>query len=61
MTVEKGIEGKERSELNDLKQQIDSLSTIMKSVVIGSVKSKGRGVSSLRKKELFGNPPQKGI
>ena len=34
----------------------------MKSVTIGSVKLKGReGVSSPRKKELFGNSPQKGI
>ena len=62
MTVEKVIDGKERSELKDLKQQIESLSTIMKSATIGSVKSKGReGVSSPRKKELFGNSPQKGI
>ena len=62
MTVEKVIDGKERSELKDLKQQTESLSTIMKSVMIGSVKSKGReGVSSPRKKELFGNSPQKGI
>ena len=62
MTVEKVIEGKERSELNDLKQQIKSLSTIMKSAMIGSVKSKGReGVSSPRKYELFGNSQQKGI
>ena len=61
MTVEKVIDGKERSELKDLKQ-IESLSTIMKSATIGSVKLKGReGVSSPRKKELFGNSPQKGI
>ena len=53
MTVEKVIDGKERSELKDLKQQIESLSTIMKSATIGSVKLKGReGVSSPRKKEL---------
>ena len=62
MTVEKVIDGKERSELKDPKQQIESLSTIMKSATIGSMKSKGReGVSSPRKKELFGNSPQKGI
>ena len=53
---------KEGSELKDLKQQIESLSTIMKSATIGSVKSKGReGVASPRKKELLGNSPQKGI
>ena len=62
MTVEQVIDGKERNELKDLKQQIELLSTIMKSVTIGSVKSKGReGVPSPRKKELFGNLPQKGI
>ena len=60
VTVEKVIDGKERSELKDLKQLIES-STIIKSATIGSVKSKGReAVSSPRKKELFGNSPQKG-
>ena len=47
MTVEQVIDGKERNKLKDLKQQIESLSTIMKSVTIGSVKLKGKeGVSS---------------
>ena len=53
MTVEKVIDDKERNELKDLKQQIESLSTIMKSVTIGSMKQKGReGVSSPWKKEF---------
>ena len=61
MTVEKIIDDKERNNLKDLKQQIESLSMIMKSATVGNVKLKGReGVSSPRKKELFGNSPQKG-
>ena len=59
MMVEKVIEERERSELKDLKQQIESLSTIMKSVTIGTVKTKGReGVPSPGKKELLGSLPQ---
>ena len=62
MTVEKIIDDKERNDLKDLKQQIESLSMIMKSATVGNVKLKGReGVSSSRKKELFGNSPQKGL
>ena len=62
MTVEKFIDDKERNELKDLRQQIESLSTIMKSVTVGSMKPKGReGVSSPQKKEFFGNSPQKGL
>ena len=49
MTVEKVIEEREKSELEDLKQ-IESLTTIMKSATIGTVKTKGReGISSSRK------------
>ena len=60
MMVEKVIEEREKSELKDLKQQIESLTTIMKSVTIGTVKAKGReGIPSLRKKELLGSSPQK--
>ena len=59
MTVEKVIEEREKSELKDLKQQIESLATIMKSVMIGTGKTKGReGISSPRKKELLGKSPQ---
>ena len=60
MTVEKVIEERERSELKDLKQQIELLTMIMKSATIGTVKAKGReGVPSPRKKELLGSSPQK--
>ena len=58
--VEKVIEERERSELKDLKQQIELLSTIMKSATIGTVKTKGReGVPLPRKKELLGSSTQK--
>ena len=47
MTVEKVIEEREKSELKDLKQQIELLTMIMKSATIGAVKTKGReGISS---------------
>ena len=60
MTVEKVIEEREKSELKDLKQQIESLTTTMKSATVGPGKAKGReGISSPRKKELLGNSPQK--
>ena len=62
MTVEKVMDVKENIDLKDLKQQIESLSMVMKSATTGSVKMKAReGISSPRKKELFGNAPQKGI
>ena len=60
MMVERVIEEKEKSELKDLKQQIESLTMIVKSATIGTVKTKGReGISSPRKKELLGSSPQK--
>ena len=40
MMVEKVIEEREMSELKDLKQQIESLSTIMKSATMGLGKQK---------------------
>ena len=53
MTVEKVIEEREKTELKDLKQQIESLTTIMKGATMGTVKAKGRErISSPRKKEL---------
>ena len=62
MTVEKVMDVKEKIDLKDLKQQIELLSMVMKSATIGSVKTKAReGIASPRKKELFGNTPQKGI
>ena len=60
MAVEKSIDDKEQNDLQDLKQQIEALMMIMKSATVGGVKSKGKeGVSSPRKKEMFGNSPQK--
>ena len=60
MMVEKVIEERERSELKDLKQQIESLTTIMKSTTIGAVKAKSEeGIPSPIKKELLGSLPQK--
>ena len=50
MTVEKIIDDKEQNDLRDLKQQIKSLTTIMKGATMGGVKSKGKGVSSPGKK-----------
>ena len=62
MTVEKVKEERQKDELKDLKWQIASLTTIMKSATIGTGKTKGReGSSSPRKKELLGNSPQKGM
>ena len=40
MTVEKVGEKKEPTDLQDLKQQIESLATIMKSGMMGNVRSK---------------------
>ena len=62
MTVEKITDIKEREELNDLRQQIESLTTIMKSASIGNGKLKVvEGISSPRKKEVLKNSPQKGF
>ena len=62
MTVGKVIDEKEQNDLKDLKQQIESFAMIMKSVTVGGVKSKLKEeVSSPRKKEMFGNSPQKGV
>ena len=48
MTVEKVIEERE---LKDLKQQIESLTTIMKSATLGTVKAKGREGNTFTQKE----------
>ena len=61
MTVEKIIDDKERIDLKDLKQQTESLSTIMKSATIGSMKPKGReGVSPHGRKSYLGIHHRKG-
>ena len=60
MTVEKVVEKKEPTDLHDIKQQIESLATIMKSATIGNIRPKeGDGVSSPKKKEMFQNSPNK--
>ena len=60
LTVEKVIESRDQSELKGLRQQIESLATIMNSTTVGSSKPKViAGVSSPRKKELSGGSPQK--
>ena len=60
MTVEKVVEKKEPTDLQDIKQQIESLATIMKSATVGGVKLKeGEGVSSPKKREVFWNSPKK--
>ena len=54
MTVEKVVEKKELTDLQDLKQQIESLTSIMKNATMGNVRSKeGEGISSPKKKEMF--------
>ena len=60
MTVEQVVEKKEPTDLQDLKQQIVLLATIMKSSLMGNVSSKeGEGISSPKKKEMFQNSPKK--
>ena len=54
MTVEKVVEKKEPTDLQGIKQQIESLATVMKSATMGGVKLKeGDGVLSPKKKEAF--------
>ena len=54
MTVEKVVDKDEPTNLQDVKQQIKSLATIMKSTTVGNVKMESRkGVLSLKKKEAF--------
>ena len=54
MTVEKVIDKNEPTNLQDIKQQIESLATIMKSTTVGNAKLKeGEGVLSPKKKETF--------
>ena len=54
MTAEKVVDKNEPSDLQDIKQQIESLAMIMKSTTVENVKVKeGEGVLSPRKKEVF--------
>ena len=54
------VENRELNKLKDLRQQIESLATIMKSAKVGDNKPKVMGgVSSPRKKEVSGTSPQK--
>ena len=54
MTVEKVFAKNEPTNLQDIKQQIESLATIMKSTTVGNVKLKeGEGVLFPKKKEAF--------
>ena len=58
MTVEKVVDSKEPTDLQDLKQQIESLTMIIKNATMGNAKSKvGEGVSPPKKKEVFRNSP----
>ena len=54
MTVKKVVDKNEPTDLQDIKQQIELLATILKSTTVGNVKLKeGEGVSSPKKKEVF--------
>ena len=58
MTVEKVVDKNEPTDLQDIKQQIESLATIMKSTTVENLKLKeGEGVSSPKQKEVFQNSP----
>ena len=51
MTVEKVVEKKEPTDLQDIKQQIESLATIMKSATMGGIKLKERGGGFIPKED----------
>ena len=54
MMVERVVDKDEPTDLQDIKQQIKSLATIMKSTTVGNVKMEsGEGVLSPKKKEGF--------
>ena len=60
MTVEKVVDKNEPTDLQDIKQKIESLAMIMKSTTVENVKLKeGEGVLSPKKKEAFHNSPKK--
>ena len=53
MMVEKVVEKKEHTDLQDIKQQIESLATIMKSATMGNVRPKEEDGVSCPKKKCF--------
>ena len=54
MTVDKVVDKNEPTDLQDIKQQIELLVTVIKSTTVGNVKLKeGEGVLSPKKKEAF--------
>ena len=60
MIVEKVVDKDEPTDLQDIRQQIKSLATIMKSTMVGNVKMEVReGVLSPKKKEAFQGSPKK--
>ena len=60
MTAKTVVKKKGPTDFLDIKQQIESLATIMKSATMESVKLKEvEGVSSPKKKEVFQNSPKK--
>ena len=59
MMVKKVVYKNEPTDLQDIKQQIESLATIMKSTMVGNVKLKeGEEVLSPKKKEAFQGSPK---
>ena len=59
LTVEKIVENRDQNKLKDLRQQIESLATIMKSTTVGSNKPKVTGGVSSPRKEVSGGSSQK--
>ena len=53
LTVEQIVENKEKKKLKDLKQQIESLATMMESATIGGVKPEVTGVSPQGRKKCM--------
>ena len=60
MTVEKVVDKNEPTDLQDIKQQIESLATIMKSTTVGNVKLKeGEGCCLQERRRCFEVPLKK--
>ena len=59
MMIEKTVEKKELTDLQDLRQRIESLASAVKSATMGKVRLKeGDGMSSPKKREAFQNSPK---